>query len=59
MPVRYQYTSHETFSHDSIDSLGYDWERIAQPGIAPRFVLIYTWYLPGRAPLRVDEYSSE
>lgn len=44
MPVRYQYTSHETFSHDSIDSLGYDWERIAQPGIAPRFP--FKVYLP-------------
>jgi len=30
-------TSHETFTHDSIDSLGYDWERVANPGIAPRF----------------------
>jgi len=35
--MRIPYTSHETFSHDSIDSLGYDWERIADPGIAPRF----------------------
>ena len=23
--------SHETFSHDSLDSLGYDWERIGNP----------------------------
>ena len=30
-------TSHETFAHDSIDSLGYDWGRIADPGVAPRF----------------------
>ncbi len=30
-------TSHETFAHDSIDSLGYDWARISDPGIAPRF----------------------
>lgn len=29
--------SHETFTHDSIDSLGYDWERIADPSIPPRF----------------------
>ncbi len=37
-------TSHETFSHDSIDSLGYDWERVANPGIAPKFPLKV--YLP-------------
>ncbi|MGH2601845.1 MAG: FAD-binding oxidoreductase [Dehalococcoidia bacterium] len=30
-------TSHETFTHDSLDSLGYDWERIANPAIAPRY----------------------
>lgn len=29
-------SSHERFDHDSIDSLGYDWERIANPGMAPR-----------------------
>ncbi len=29
--------SHEVFVHDSIDSLGFDWERVANPGIAPRF----------------------
>ncbi|MFD2090672.1 FAD-binding oxidoreductase [Blastococcus deserti] len=29
--------SHELFVHDSIDSLGFDWERVANPGIAPRF----------------------
>lgn len=34
---RTRITSHETFTHDSIDSLGYDWARIANPGIAPRF----------------------
>ncbi|MEV4351653.1 FAD-binding oxidoreductase [Actinoplanes sp. NPDC049596] len=34
---RQRINSHETFTHDSIDSLGYDWERIAAPGIAPRF----------------------
>lgn len=37
-------SSHETFDHDSIDSLGYDWERVANPGIAPRFPLKV--YLP-------------
>lgn len=30
-------SSHEAFSHDSLDSLGYDWERVGDPGIAPRF----------------------
>lgn len=34
---RKRINSHETFTHDSIDSLGYDWERIADPTIAPRF----------------------
>jgi FAD binding domain len=29
--------SHETFSHDSIDSLGYDWERIGNPKIKPKY----------------------
>ena len=37
-------TSHETFTHDSIDSLGYDWSRISVPGIAPRHPLKV--YLP-------------
>jgi hypothetical protein len=36
MSAPYQPTSHEAFSHDSIDSLGYDWERVASPGIAPK-----------------------
>src|SRR4051794_28894321 len=29
--------SHETFSHDSLDSLAYDWERIGNPKIPPKF----------------------
>lgn len=37
MGVRYKPTSHETFSHDSIESYGYDWERVANPSIAPRY----------------------
>ncbi|MGH3914841.1 MAG: FAD-binding protein [Pseudonocardiaceae bacterium] len=37
-------TSHETFTHDSIDSLGYDWERVADPSIKPKFPLRI--YLP-------------
>lgn len=36
MGVRYKPTSHETFSHENIESYGYDWERIANPAIAPR-----------------------
>ena len=34
---RKRINSHETFTHDSIDSLGYDWERIADPAIAPKY----------------------
>lgn len=36
--------SHKGFTHDSIDSLGYDWERIANPAIKPQFPLKV--YLP-------------
>ncbi len=36
--------SHKGFTHDSISSLGYDWERIANPEIQPRFPLKI--YLP-------------
>lgn len=36
--------SHEKFVHDSIDSLGYDWSRVADPAIAPAFPLRI--YLP-------------
>ena len=39
--------SHETFSHDSLDSLAYDWERIGNPRIAPKFP--FKVYLP-RSP---------
>src|SRR5215218_6264588 len=41
---RAEISSHESFTHDSIDSLGYDWERIANPAAAPRFPLKV--YLP-------------
>jgi hypothetical protein len=41
---RMRITSHETFDHDSIDSLGYDWSRIGHPDIAPKFPLKI--YLP-------------
>src|SRR3954452_5417812 len=36
--------SHETFSHDSLDSLAYDWERIGNPKIPPKFP--FKIYLP-------------
>lgn len=42
--IPYEMTSHEAFSHDSISSLGYDWERIANPGIQPKFP--YKVYFP-------------
>lgn len=29
-------SSHESFNHDSIDHLGYDWSRVGDPGVAPR-----------------------
>lgn len=44
MSSDHEITSHESFSHDSLQSLGYDWERIADPGIAARFPLKI--YLP-------------
>ncbi len=28
--------SHEKFSHDSIDHLGYDWERVGNPNVKPK-----------------------
>jgi hypothetical protein len=39
--------SHETFSHDTLDSFGYDWERIGNPGIAPKHP--FKLYLPRRS----------
>ena len=41
---RYRITSHDLFSHDSLDNLGYDWERIANPQIEPRYP--FKVYLP-------------
>jgi len=32
----YEPTAHEAFSHDSIDNLGYDWSRVAEPNPKPR-----------------------
>src|SRR3954453_24206587 len=40
----YKFTSHESFDHDSISSLGYDWERMADPNIAPK--LPFKVYFP-------------
>jgi FAD binding domain len=37
-------SSHSSFTHDSIDSLGYDWERIANPDIQPKYP--FKAYLP-------------
>jgi hypothetical protein len=36
MPADHAVTSHESFTHDSIDSLSFDWERIANPTLAPK-----------------------
>jgi FAD/FMN-containing dehydrogenase len=41
---RRQINSHEAFTHDSLDSLGYDWSRVADPAVSPRFPLKI--YLP-------------
>ena len=44
MTSKGEHNSHRTFTHDSLDSLGYDWERIGDPAIPPRFPLKI--YLP-------------
>jgi len=44
MRNEYEITSHESFLHDSIDSLGYDWERLSDPDIRPKHPLKV--YLP-------------
>jgi hypothetical protein len=41
---RKRINSHEAFVHDSIDSLGYDWGRIADPHVKPQ--LPFKVYLP-------------
>jgi hypothetical protein len=48
--------SHETLSHDSLDSLGYDWERIGNPKIGPKFPLKV--YMP-RSPEDVAKAVKE
>ncbi len=40
---RTRISTHDTFDHDHLDSLGYDWSRVADPGVAPRHPFrIYT-----------------
>ncbi|HUP15233.1 MAG TPA: FAD-binding oxidoreductase [Acidimicrobiia bacterium] len=41
---RKEINQHETFSHDSIDSLAYDWDRIGDPHGGPRLPLKF--YVP-------------
>jgi hypothetical protein len=41
---RSRISSHERFTHDSIESLGYDWERVADPELRAR--LPFKVYLP-------------
>jgi hypothetical protein len=36
MAKAYEPTSHEAIDHDAIESLGYDWTQVADPGVAPR-----------------------
>lgn len=40
----YKHSSHEGFDHDSLESFGYDWERIGNPYLRPKFPL--KLYLP-------------
>lgn len=35
--MAYEPSSHETFTHDSLAGLAYDWSRVADPGTAPRW----------------------
>jgi hypothetical protein len=44
MGIPYKPTSHESFSHDSLDSLGYDWERVGDHDIKPKHP--FKIYLP-------------
>jgi hypothetical protein len=41
---RRRISSHEAFTHDSLDALGYDWSRIADPSVRPKYPLKV--YLP-------------
>ncbi|HRI69604.1 MAG TPA: FAD-dependent oxidoreductase [Polyangium sp.] len=44
MGVPYKPTSHEGLFHDRIDSFGFDWEKVGNPDVAPRYP--YKIYVP-------------
>jgi len=44
VPNSRDHNSHSAFTHDSIEGFGYDWERVGDPGIRPRYPLKI--YLP-------------
>jgi hypothetical protein len=44
LPASNGFSSHDSLKHDSIDGLGYDWSRIANPHAQPRYPLRV--YLP-------------
>lgn len=44
MGVAYKPTSHEGLFHDRIDSFGFDWEKVGNPDVAPRYP--YKIYVP-------------
>lgn len=44
MPQRYPSLGHQAFRHDTLSSLGYDWERVGDPEAAPRWP--FKVYLP-------------
>jgi hypothetical protein len=37
------WNAHSSFTHDSINDLGYDWERIANPSIPPKYPFKVYW----------------
>jgi hypothetical protein len=39
MARRYVATSHESISHDHLEDFGYDWSRVADPAIKPKYPL--------------------
>ena len=44
MGYSYRFTSHEGIDHDTLDNFGYDWEKIGNPEIRPKYPLKI--YLP-------------
>lgn len=44
MPQRYQPSGHQAFGHDSLASVAYDWERVGDPEVRPRWP--FKVYLP-------------